>query len=195
LLTADQLDTLVEAIHTASGGSSRLATGAVASNLDLYQVNCTFYDALGRDDEAYLIARAIQFIVPGIPQVYYVGLLAGENDMALLARSQVGRDINRHHYTVAEITAALERPVVQDLCDLIRLRNSHPAFNGEFHYDATDHTALTLSWTAGEHSVELRVSFRDLRVELLVSGGGRRRRLPLRCGSPTEAAVPAAVAV
>ena len=24
------------------------ATGAAASNLDIYQVNCTFYDALGR---------------------------------------------------------------------------------------------------------------------------------------------------
>ena len=32
----------------------------------------------------YLVARAIQFFVPGIPQVYYVGLLAGTNDMELL---------------------------------------------------------------------------------------------------------------
>ena len=45
------------------------------------------------------MARAIQFFVPGIPQVYYVGLLAGTNDMELLARTKVGRDINRHYYT------------------------------------------------------------------------------------------------
>ena len=32
----------------------------------------------------YLLARAIQFFLPGIPQVYYVGLLAGHNDMPLL---------------------------------------------------------------------------------------------------------------
>ena len=32
----------------ASGGTSRQATGAAAGNLDIYQVNCTFYDALGR---------------------------------------------------------------------------------------------------------------------------------------------------
>ena len=80
-----------------------MATGAAANNLDLYQVNCTFYDALGRRDNEYLIARAIQFFAPGIPQVYYVGLLAGVNDMDLLARSRVGRDINRHYYTPAEI--------------------------------------------------------------------------------------------
>ena len=77
--------------------------GAAASNLDLYQVNCTFYDALGRRDDDYRIARAIQFFAPGVPQVYYVGLLAGTNDLDLLRRTGVGRDINRHHYTRAEL--------------------------------------------------------------------------------------------
>ncbi len=57
-----------------------MATGAAASNLDLYQVNCIFFDAVGRDAGAYLMARAIQFFLPGVPPVYYVGLLAGEND-------------------------------------------------------------------------------------------------------------------
>ena len=85
---------------------------AAASNLDLYQVNCTFYDALGRRDNEYLLARAIQFFAPGIPQVYYVGLLAGRNDMELLRRTGVGRDVNRHHYTAAEVNDELRRPVV-----------------------------------------------------------------------------------
>lgn len=48
---------------------------------DVHQIRCTYYSVLGNDDDAYLAARAIQFFVPGIPQVYYVGLLAGENDM------------------------------------------------------------------------------------------------------------------
>ncbi len=55
LLTADQIDALVERIHTNSGGTSRTATGAAASNLDLYQVNCTLYDALARDDRRHLL--------------------------------------------------------------------------------------------------------------------------------------------
>ena len=100
LIPPEELDALVERIHINSNGQSRQATGAAASNLDLYQVNCTFYDALGRNDYDYLLARAIQLFAPGIPQVYYVGLLAGENDMALLAKSGVGRDINRHFYSV-----------------------------------------------------------------------------------------------
>ena len=86
LIPPEELDALVERIHMNSNGQSRQATGAAASNLDLYQVNCTFYDALGRNDHDYLLARAIQFFTPGVPQVYYVGLLAGENDMALLAK-------------------------------------------------------------------------------------------------------------
>ena len=90
----------METIHSRSNDQSRQATGAAANNLDLYQVNCTFFDALGRRGNDYLIARAIQFFAPGIPQVYYVGLLAGTNDMELLARTQVGRDINRHYYTL-----------------------------------------------------------------------------------------------
>ena len=54
------------------------------NNLDIYQINCTFYSALGNRDDADLLARAIQFFAPGIPQVYYVGMLAGENDLELL---------------------------------------------------------------------------------------------------------------
>ncbi|HET9976694.1 MAG TPA: sucrose phosphorylase [Burkholderiaceae bacterium] len=181
LVPPAELDALVEAIHAASGGQSRRATGAAASNLDLYQVNCTFYDALGRDDRAYLIARAIQFFLPGVPQVYYVGLLAGENDMDLLERTQVGRDINRHHYTRAEIDAALARPVVQDLLELIGLRNRHPAFGGRFERQAGGAGVLTLRWHEGATWVALTVDLaaRSLRIE--GDDGSGVRRHAFRC--------------
>ena len=149
LLTPTELDQLVEAIHHHSQGQSRQATGAAASNLDLYQVNCTYYDALGRDDHAYLLARLIQFCVPGIPQVYYVGLLAGTNDMDLLARTQVGRDINRHYYQPAEVETALARPVVQRLLRLMRWRNAlAPAFAGHFSQPDGPEEVLALRWEA-----------------------------------------------
>jgi sucrose phosphorylase len=166
LVPPAELDALVERIHTHSQGQSRQATGAAASNLDLYQVNCTYYDALGRDDEAYLAARAIQFFLPGVPQVYYVGLLAGENDMALLKASGVGRDINRHHYTPAEIEAALQRPVVRRLCDLIRLRNTHPAFNGRFELLDSADGELALRWQHEGRSAALRVDLKSGHAEI-----------------------------
>ena len=155
LLAPAQIDALVEAIHDASGGTSRLATGAAASNLDLYQVNCTYYDAVGADDRAYLLARLLQLMVPGIPQVYYVGLFAGRNDLELLRATGVGRDVNRHHYTPAEIAVELERPIVRAQGELLRLRAAHPAFDGEFTAEVSDTTGA-LTWVHGEHRVELR---------------------------------------
>ncbi len=157
LLPEPEIDALVETIHRNSHGQSLRATGAAASNLDLYQVNCTFYDAMARDARRYLLARAIQFFLPGIPQVYYVGLLAGRNDMELLGRTHVGRDINRRYYTRGEIDEAMQRPVVRDLCELIRLRNTHPAFGGTFQIADTAGEVLELRWSAGDAAATLRV--------------------------------------
>ena len=177
LLTPEQVHDLVEGIHTHSGGQSRQATGWAASNLDVYQVNCTYYDALGRDDGAYLLARAIQLFTPGIPQIYYVGLLAGANDMDLLARSGVGRDINRHRYTVAEILAELDRPVVAALVGLIRFRNTHPAFGGAASIGG-DGSELVLTWTSGDQSATLTADLASRRAVLTwtdVDGSVRTR--------------------
>jgi sucrose phosphorylase len=146
LLSPNEMNHLVETIHQRSNGTSRQATGAAASNLDLYQVNCTFYDALGGRDDDYLMARAIQFFAPGVPQVYYVGLLAGTNDVDLLRRTGVGRDINRHYYTHAELYERLEAPVVRSLLDLIRFRNEHPAFAGDFQIHNSSNTSLVMEW-------------------------------------------------
>ena len=172
LVPPAELDALVERIHANSQGTSRRATGAAASNLDLYQVNCTFYDALGRDDTAYLLARAIQFFMPGVPQVYYVGLLAGENDMALLAQSGVGRDINRHHFRRDEIDAGLHKAVVARLLQLIRLRNEHPAFSGNFELLESDTSTLAMRWQQGMHTAALCITLPDRSHRLSFSDGG-----------------------
>lgn len=182
LLEPDQIDTLVERIHDNSGGASRAATGAAASNLDLYQVNCTFYDALARDDRRYLLARLLQLFVPGIPQVYYVGLLAGENDMALLAETGVGRDVNRHRYTDAEVHAALQRPVVRAQLAAIRLRREHPAFRGE-PTRVVEGTRARLSWRHGEHLAELELDVADATFEVrATTADGTMREVPLPLG-------------
>jgi sucrose phosphorylase len=180
LVPPHELDRLVELIHAATAGASRLATGAAASNLDLYQVNSTFYDAFARVDRDYLLARAIQFFMPGVPQVYYVGLLAGHNDMDLLRRSGVGRDINRHYYSRDELHAALQQPVVRSLLGLIRLRNTHPAFQGEFSSAAPSETRLVMRWRNGVERAELSVDFASRDYRLSVADGGALRSLDLR---------------
>ena len=171
LLTVEQVSALVEGIHERSGGQSREATGWAASNVDVYQVNCTYYAALGGDDAAYLLARAVQLFTPGIPQVYYVGLLAGGNDMDLLARSGVGRDINRHSYTPREIARDLARPVVVALLALIRFRNAHPAFSGRCEVGG-DGSHVVLTWTAGANSAALDADLAAGRATLTWTGRG-----------------------
>ncbi|WP_296665392.1 sucrose phosphorylase [Demequina sp.] len=173
LLPPADLDALVERIHASSGGSSLLATGAAASNLDLYQVNCTFYDAMGADDRAYLAARAIQFFTPGIPQVYYVGALAGRNDTDLLKRTGVGRDINRHHYSEAEIAEEVARPVVDALMRLCAFRSRFEVFDGDFAHSLAG-GVLTLQWTSGEDDAVLEVDLASRRTRLAWTSAGVR---------------------
>ncbi|WP_263731508.1 sucrose phosphorylase [Cellulomonas sp. SG140] len=168
LMEPDQISALVDAIHANSRGGSRQATGAAASNLDLYQVNCTFYDALAADDRRYLLARLMQVLLPGIPQVYYVGLLAGSNDLDLLRRTGVGRDVNRHHYTADEVERELARPVVQAQLAVLRLRNRHPAFGGDFAW-TLDGTAAEMTWQRGADRVALSFDVRDASFTLSAS--------------------------
>jgi len=170
LLTAVEIASLVETIHLRSMGQSRAASGGAASNLDADQINCTVYDALAGNDNEYLIARAIQCFVPGIPQVYYVGLLAGRNDVALLRRTGVGRDINRHYYSRDELQREFERPVVRALLALLRLRNQHPAFRGRFRSVATEASALALEWVDEGDVVRLDVDLARMRASISSSG-------------------------
>jgi sucrose phosphorylase len=157
LLSADEIASIVETIHQRSNDGSRQASGEAANNLDVSQVNCTFYDALGRRDGEYRIARALQFFSPGIPQVYYVGLLAGANDIELLRRTKEGRDINRHYYTGDEIQSEIQRPVVRSLFDLIRFRNTHPAFAGDFNLLHSSDREITIEWRSNAHWARLNV--------------------------------------
>jgi sucrose phosphorylase len=177
LLDAAAIDELVEGIHAASGGSSRLATGAAASNVDLYQVNCTFADACG-DDAGHLLARAVQVFLPGVPQIYYVGLLGGRNDVELLERTGVGRDINRHHFTPDEVTDALSSPFTRRLIALLRLRRTHPAFGGDWELLPTDEPGhLGMRWRADDEVAELEVDVRTRTLRLRVSGDGGLREV------------------
>jgi sucrose phosphorylase len=158
LLTPAEIDNLVNSIHRNSNGESLQATGAAASNVDLYQVNCTYYDALGQNDIDYLIARSVQFFAPGIPQVYYTGLLAEPNAMELLNNTKVGRDINRPYLQVSDIQQSMQKPVVKALCELITLRNTIKAFNGEFSMHNHDNQ-LELTWSLNDSKATLTVDF------------------------------------
>jgi sucrose phosphorylase len=157
VLAPEEMLALADDIERRGGNVNRILSASHADGVDVHQLNCTYYSALGCNDERYLTARAIQLFARGVPQVYYVGLLAGANDDASVGRTGDGRAINRHDYTAAEITAALERPVVRRLLDLVRLRNTHPAFDGSLHVRSEGPGAISLEWTTGDAACALDV--------------------------------------
>ena len=126
-----------------------------------YQLGSTYYSALRCSDEAYLIARAVQFYAPGIPQVYYVGLLAGENDIEGMKTNPDQRTINRHTYTRAELEEAVQKPVCRRLYQLMRFRNTYEAFNGNITIgDNCDDGTLTITWEKGLYHTTLHADFK-----------------------------------
>jgi sucrose 6(F)-phosphate phosphorylase len=147
---------------------------------DVHQIRGTYYSLLGCDDDAYIAARAIQFFAPGVPQVYYVGLLAGVNDDEAVARTGEGRKINRHNYTMEEIAASAENDVVERLGRLIRLRNAHPAFDGEFRVVESADSRLCLAWSLGKAECVLDLDFISMKsVVRCVDAQGRPEHLSL----------------
>ncbi|HEY3522201.1 MAG TPA: hypothetical protein VGK63_00735, partial [Candidatus Limnocylindrales bacterium] len=148
------------------GGNASRVLAATPNEIDVHQLNATYYAALGRDDDRYLAARAIQLFARGVPQIYYVGLLAGDNDVDAVVRTGEGRAINRHDYRIDEITSALERPVIRRLVDLIRLRATHPAFEGRLSVEA-EGPELRLDWRNGEATCRLEVDVASARLRIL----------------------------
>ena len=131
LIPDEEIEETKEKMFSEGANVKKIYNTATYNNLDIYQVNTTYYSALGNNDQAYLLARAIQFFAPGIPQVYYVGMLAGVNDIELMEYTKNGRDINRHYYSLEEIKENVKRPVVEQLLSLMKFRNTHPAFELE----------------------------------------------------------------
>jgi sucrose 6(F)-phosphate phosphorylase len=133
-----------------------------ANGLNVHQIRCSYYSMLDCNDTAYLAARAIQFFTPGIPQVYYVGLLAGENDTKAVNITGEGREVNRHNYSLEEIDRETKKDVVKRLIELIKFRNTYPAFNGKFTVGICDDKELNLSWDDGLSSTMLSVTLSPL---------------------------------
>lgn len=155
ILDPSEMLALAERIRRRGGNVNRLLS-VDAADIDVHQLNCTYYSALGCDDERYVAARAIQLFAKGVPQIYYVGLLAGENDTAAVERTGEGRAINRHDYSIHEVEDALRRPVVRRVLELVRLRNTHPSFNGNLEVEG-DGTVIRLRWHNGDATCSLVV--------------------------------------
>ena len=126
LLPEERIESLIETV-VARGGMVKDLHGQ--KNV-YYQVNATYFSALGEDEQKLLFARAMQLFMPGKPQVWYLDLFAGKNDTEAVQRGGSGghKEINRTNLTSAQVEEALQKQVVQDQLALLRMRNACPAF-------------------------------------------------------------------
>lgn len=145
---------------------------------DVHQICGSYYSMLNNDD-AYIAARAIQFFVPGIPQLYYVGLLAGENDEERRLQTGDNREANRHNFTVDEIDAASQKPVVKRLCRLIQFRNSHNAFNGSFNARKNGRNSVNFSWENESANCSLQIDLATYQGEITYTENGKRENFTI----------------
>jgi sucrose 6(F)-phosphate phosphorylase len=177
ILKPQEMLRLADVVQRRGGNVNHILSEAhLDGEVDVHQLNCTYYSALDGDDDRYVAARAIQLFARGVPQIYYVGLLAGENDHRAMADSGEGRSINRHDYTTQEVGAAIRRPVVQRILDLVRLRNTHPAFAGQLDVATTDETTIRLRWRHGDDACELEVDLRSGRAAIVGQRDGIEHR-------------------
>ena len=169
LLTDEQIDQLIQTV-VRRGGYVKDLHGA--KNL-YYQVNATYYSALGEDDQKLLLARAIQMFMPGKPQIWYLDLMAGKNDHAAVERAGPGghKEINRTNLSLAQLEASLHQPVVIQQLELIRLRNTCPAFgfDAELTVLPSDDHELKMRWQRQGHTATLEADLKTYRYNIETS--------------------------
>lgn len=175
LLTPEEIERTLNGLDEKGASTRKIYSGPEYQNLDIYQVNCTYYSALERNDDSYLAARTIQFFTPGIPQVYYVGLLAGENDFELVERTKNGRDINRHNFSLDEIAMAINKPVVQRLLRLMEFRSTYPAFKGEMTIEQAPDDQLRLTWSLPPYSATAHIDLNSYESRITYYDGRSRK--------------------
>ena len=128
-----------------------------------YQVNATYYSALGEDDAKMLLARALQLFMPGKPQIWYLDLFAGKNDHEAVKRAGAGghKEINRTNLTTEQMEEALKKPVVARQLELLRFRSTCPAFEKESSIMVnSDGNKMEFTWENDGYQAKLKADLK-----------------------------------
>ena len=156
-------DVEIEGIMTTimeRGGRVKNLYDPSGKKISYYQINATFFSALGEDEQKLLLARAIQMFVPGIPQVWYLDIFAGKNNYVAADNggSAGHKEINRTTLSMLDIEQGLRADVVQKQLDIIRLRNTSAAFSGQVEINDADATVVDIKWVNGDAIAHLKAN-------------------------------------
>ncbi|WP_411893454.1 glycosidase [Winogradskyella sp. A2] len=146
------------------GGKVKNLYGPDGKKVSYYQVNATYFSALGEDSRKMLLARAIQLFMPGIPQIWYLDIFEGKNDYDAVEKAGNGghKEINRSTLSSKSILESLKKKSVRNQLELIRLRNTHKAFQGQIKINPTSDSKLSLVWNNNGAYVKLEADLEAL---------------------------------
>ena len=142
-----------------------------------YQVNATYYSALGEEDKRMLLARAIQIFMPGKPQVWYLDLFAGKNDYEAVKRAGAGghKEINRTNLTTKEMEAGLQRDIVLKQLEMLRFRHTFPVFSNESEFTMKCiESKIFMEWKNKEERAVLKADLSDFNFDILAEKNGEK---------------------
>lgn len=167
LLKDSEIDDLMELVLQ-RGGTVKNLYGTDGKKISYYQVNATYFSALGEDEQKMILARAIQLFMPGTPQIWYLDLFAGTNDYKAVERAGEGghKEINRTNLSEKEITEGLKKQVVRKQLNLIKLRNTSTAFLGKVTFEKTFENQLRIKWMNGDEFAILTANLEDYSFEV-----------------------------
>ena len=142
-----------------------------------YQVNATYYSALGEEDKRMLLARAIQIFMPGKPQVWYLDLFAGKNDHEAVKRAGAGghKEINRTNLTAKEMEDGLQRDIVLKQLEMLRFRHTFPVFSNESEFSMKcTGSKMFMEWKNKEERAVLKADLSDFNFDILAEKNGEK---------------------
>lgn len=161
LIDEDRIQNLIDTV---------VSRGGMVKNLHgqknvYYQVNATYYSALGEDDKKMLMARALQLFMPGKPQIWYLDLFAGKNDHEAVKRAGAGghKEINRSNLTKEQIEKSLDCDVVKLQLDMLKFRNTFEAFNfdADIQVDESEN-GIIFRWTYNDKTAILNANLKEM---------------------------------
>lgn len=169
LMPDEQIDELISTVVSRGG----LIKDLHGKKNIYYQVNATYYSALGESDSKLLLARAIQIFMPGIPQVWYLDLFAGKNDYEAVKREGSGghKEINRTNLTMNQVEDWIKGDVVNEQLKLLKFRNTFPAFgfNSKLHVIDDEPHILKLRWDNNCCSAILKANLKEYSFEIVAT--------------------------
>ncbi|WP_340155693.1 glycosidase [uncultured Winogradskyella sp.] len=159
------------------GGRVKNLYDPSGKKISYYQVNATFFSALGEDEQKLLLARAIQLFMPGIPQIWYLDIFAGKNNYKAADQAGSGghKEINRTTLSLKDIENGLDTDIVKNQLKLIRLRNTSKAFLGIVKINNSLDNEIDIKWSNNGDFAQLQGNLKTYKFTITHNEGNENR--------------------